>query len=158
MVGDDTAVDHAADDIGAVHLLHRHLDQAVVDQHAHTDFQIFIEPVVGHAHLVFRALHLICCQGKKLPFFQRHAPVLEIFDPYFRSFGVQQDRYRLPHLFAQLLYHIHSFLMFVVGCVGKVTPRYIHAFQHHLSQYFLIVRCRTQGTYDLCFSHIILLY
>ena len=133
MVGDRSTVNHTADDVGTVHLFHLHLDQTIVDQHAHTDFQIFVESVVGHADFIFGAFNFVCGQGEKLTVFQSHTSVLKIFDPDFRSFGIQQDRYRLPHFFTQLLYHIHSFLVFVVGCVGKVTSRDIHSRQHHLS-------------------------
>ncbi len=38
MIGHSAAVDHAADDIVLINLFHRHLDQSVVHQNAHTHF------------------------------------------------------------------------------------------------------------------------
>ena len=128
MIGYHTAVDNAADDIALIHLFHLHLNQAVVDQYAHTHLKILIETVISYAHLILRALYLIGSQGKELSLLQSSLSLLKVLDTDLRPFGIEQDRYRHAHFLPKFFHQIHSPLMILVNAVGKVTPGNVHPF------------------------------
>ena len=156
MVGDRTAVDNGTMDLGLCFAVHLQLDQAVIDQDAAADLNIFRQVFVCNGSPLLVAQNFLCCQSKGISLFQGDLSVLEITQTDLGAFGIQQRGYRNAHLFPEADQALELGFMLRICAVGKIETRYIHTGVYQFPELFFTFTGRTDRTYDLCFSHSIL--
>ena len=96
---------------------------------------------------------VLCGECKCLTVVKPFLALFKIFNPDFRSLGVQQNRRRTAKTVSDASEGLDGFPVLFVGTVGKVDTRYIHACFQHFLQGLPVPGRRTDGADDFRFSH-----
>ena len=150
---DHAAVDDGAGDGGGGGGLHLHIDEAVVNQNmaalAHVGGQ------AGKADGGDGAvpLHRFGGQGEGVPGAQFHLRFLEGAQADFRALGVDEDGDGEAQFLPQGLDHVDAGLVILMGLVGHVDARDVHAGKHQLPQHIRVISGGAQGADDFGLSH-----
>ena len=153
VVGDKTAIHHMADNLLPLNLFHRHLNQPVINENRSPHFDVILQVLIGNGRFLGCPQDFLCRQHKALPADQFRPSPLKVPQADFRPLGIQHGRHRKPHFLPGLQHPLKLFPLLLMGAVGKIEPRHVHARQHQLPQTLHAFAGRTYGTDDLCPSH-----
>ncbi len=131
--------------------------QAVVHQDLISCRHILVELRIADTDPLIRSYDLLRRKGEQISFFQFDASVLKGTDTIFGAFGVEHDRDGQVHVTANLADRLDPSQMLVMRPVGKIKSCHIHACTAQSAQHLFGFTGRSDGTYDLGFSHIRLL-
>ena len=154
VVGHRALVEHPAYNVCIGNAQHRQLHQSVIDQYPAARLDIMHQFFIGNGNFCFVSLDLICSQCKRLALFQQHLLViLEVPQTNLRPLGIQHGCHRQIQFFPDFLYNFQPAQLFLMVAVGEIKTGNVHALQHQLADHLLALTCRSQCTYDFCFSH-----
>ena len=153
-VGKLAAANHAAMNILALDLLYAEGQKAVIEQNGITGNKLMHKLCIADRHDAFVSLHLVCRKGKALTLDQGHATVFKGLDTVLGTLGVQHDGNGHIQLGSYLLDAVNSFLMILVGIMGKIQSGYVHARLAKSAQGIFALSGRSYGTNNFCFAHI----
>ena len=129
-----------------------HLHQAVVDEHPRPGLQILGQVLVGDGNNLVVALPLPGGQGEGGAGLQLDGAVLKGLHPDFRALGIQNGGDGQAQLPAQAGDSLQLFGGVLMGAVGKIEPRGVHAAQHQAAQDSLVLGGGPQRTDDFRLS------
>ena len=135
-------------------LLDPQLNQPVIDEDTVIRLYLFRKVGIGYAAYRFVAENIARRQRKLLPFAQHNGINAEIFEPNFRSLGIQHNGDRQVQFLSNLFDTVDTDLMLFVRAVRKIQAAHIQAFLKQFAQHLFRVGSRTDGTDNLCLFHI----
>ena len=142
-----------AADIVTADFLHLKLHHTVVYGDNISGLQVLVQSFIVHADPGFVSLHLIRGKGKRSAVRNRHFSGCKSTNSVFGAFRIQHNRNRKSQLLPYPLNQLNFLCVLLMGAVGEIQPRNIHAGKAHLRQGFFILAGRTDGANDFCFSH-----
>ena len=132
-VAQHTANQTFAANVMTGNLLHLELHHAVVDRNHVTGLQILVQGLIVYADLCFIAYHFIRGKSKGAAFGDCDFPRSKCTNPVFRPLCMQHNGNGQSQLLTNLLNQRNFLGVFLVGTVGKIQPRDVHAGKAHLS-------------------------
>ena len=155
VVGELSAVDNAADDIGLGDLFCNELNNTVVDEYTSTDADVARELAEADASDLGSAGNVLSSESICVAVMNLNRLIIDKFaETYLRALCIEQSRNGEVELLSEALYLAEALLMGLVVAVGKVKASNVHACEHELAHNIFVICSRTYSAYYLGFSHV----
>ncbi len=153
VVGDGASVDDGAVDLRIGNAVDSQFDQAVIDQDHAALGDIFGQVLVADGGALCSSHDFFGRQCEFAAFFQHDLTAIKVAEADFGALGIHQCGYRNTHLSAEADQALEFCLVLLMGSMGEIKSRHVHARIDQFAQRLFALACRTDRADDFCLAH-----